>query len=214
MAELQLQAGAARNANALQTLSAMAEDGRIDAQRAVGEILARQRDEASVPKGVAWLQRAAASGDAEATFMLGKLHFRGEPPLTRDYEAAARQFAIAAQKGHGGAAYYLGLMFRNGYGVRAAPTQAARWFEQAADTIPAARFMLANAYRYGEGVEKDEARALALYQSAAEDESPEAVQTLAMAYRNGELGLARDPMQFGHYVLETAHSLKHPARTP
>ncbi|MGD7312527.1 hypothetical protein ACQCSJ_14820, partial [Ralstonia pseudosolanacearum] len=80
--------------------------------------------------------------------------------------------------------------------------------------IPAAMFMLANAYRDGDGVPRDEARALALYEQAAEHELPEAVQALAMAYQNGELGLARDDAAFRKQWLETAHALKHPALAP
>ncbi|MGD7251973.1 hypothetical protein ACQCRB_19075, partial [Ralstonia pseudosolanacearum] len=77
-----------------------------------------------------------------------------------------------------------------------------------------AMFMLANAYRDGDGVPRDEARALALYEQAAEHELPEAVQALAMAYQNGELGLARDDAAFRKQWLETAHALKHPALAP
>ncbi|MGD7347064.1 hypothetical protein ACQCRM_07080, partial [Ralstonia pseudosolanacearum] len=61
---------------------------------------------------------------------------------------------------------------------------------------------------------RDEARALALYEQAAEHELPEAVQALAMAYQNGELGLARDDAAFRKQWLETAHALKHPALAP
>ena len=75
-------------------------------------------------------------------------------------------------------------------------------------------FMLANAYRDGEGVPRDEARALALYQDAAEHELPEAVQALAMAYQNGELGLKRDDAAYHQQWIETAHALKHPALAP
>ena len=80
--------------------------------------------------------------------------------------------------------------------------------------IPAADFMLANAYRDGSGVPRDEARALALYRRAAEHELPEAVQTLAMAYRNGELGLKPDADEFHAQWIETAHALKHPVVAP
>jgi TPR repeat protein len=62
-------------------------------------------------------------------------------------------------------------------------------------------------------VPRDEREALRLYTEAAEQDHPEAVQTLAMAYRDGELGLARDEMQARHF-LETAHALKHPALRP
>jgi hypothetical protein len=35
-----------------------------------------------------------------------------------------------------------------------------------------------------------------------------------MAYTNGELGLQQDPDQARHYLMETAHALKHPALKP
>ncbi|MDI9682578.1 sel1 repeat family protein, partial [Burkholderia cenocepacia] len=63
-------------------------------------------------------------------------------------------------------------------------------------------------------VPRDEARAPALYRRAAEHELPEAVQTLAMAYRNGELGLRPDADEFHAQWIETAHALKHPVVAP
>ncbi len=39
---------------------------------------------------------------------------------------------------------------------------------------------------------RDDARAVDWYEAAAEREYPAALQALAMAYLNGELGLARD----------------------
>ncbi|MCW0014589.1 sel1 repeat family protein, partial [Burkholderia pseudomallei] len=52
------------------------------------------------------------------------------------------------------------------------------------------------------------------YRRAAEHELPEAVQTLAMAYRNGELGLKPDADEFHAQWIETAHALKHPVIAP
>jgi len=179
-----------------------------------GEILVLQRDATSVAAGMAWLQRAESAGDADAAFLLGKLGFRGESGLKPDYVTAREHLLRAAGLGHDGAGYYLGLIYKNGYGVTADAAEAVRWFARAADGNPIARFMLANAYRYGDGVARDMDRARELYESAAEDDSPEAVQTLAMAYRDGELGITRDEMQHRHYVLETAHVLKHPASAP
>ncbi len=60
----------------------------------------------------------------------------------------------------------------------------------------------------------DEARALALYRQAADHELPEAVQALAIAYRNGELGLPRDADAFHAQWIEAAHALKPPALAP
>ena len=120
----------------------------------------------------------------------------------------------AAAQGDPAAAYYLGLIYRSGYGVAADPVQAAHWFDVASRAdIPAADFMLANAYREGSGVPRDEARALALYRRAAEHELPEAVQTLAMAYRNGEL----EPSPTRTSSTRSGsrpHALKHPVVAP
>ena len=80
--------------------------------------------------------------------------------------------------------------------------------------VPQAMFVLANAYRDGDGVAKDEARALALYEKAAELDHPESIQALAMAYQNGELGLERDPARFDGERVELAHAQKHPPAKP
>lgn len=77
-----------------------------------------------------------------------------------------------------------------------------------------AMFMLANAYREGEGVARDDARAVAWYEAAAEREHPASIQALAMAYRDGGLGLPRDAAQYRQHMAETAHALKHPAINP
>lgn len=74
--------------------------------------------------------------------------------------------------------------------------------------------VLANAYSAGDGVARDNARALAWYQAAAEREHPAATQALAMAYRDGELGLAPDAENHRQHMAEAAHALKHPALNP
>lgn len=210
------QAGPGHDANALQRLREQSDTrGSAAAQRALAEALIARNDHEAFAEGLVWLRKAAAQDDAEANMALGKLLFLGRPELVPDYPAAYRHFASAGAQGHPGAAYYLGLMLRSGYGVRENRAAAARWFALAAEKkSPAAMFMLANAYRDGDGVPHDEKRARELYEEAAELELPEAVQTLAMAYRNGELGLPQDEMQARHFTLETAHALKHPARVP
>lgn len=74
--------------------------------------------------------------------------------------------------------------------------------------------MLANAYREGEGVARDDARAVAWYEAAAEREHPASIQALAMAYRDGELGLSPDERNYRQHMAEAAHALKHPAINP
>jgi TPR repeat protein len=90
-----------------------------------------------------------------------------------------------------------------------------KYLEEAARAeLAAAMFLLANAYREGDGVVRDEKRALVLYQAAAEKEHPASIQALAMAYRNGELGLQADPEKFESMQAELAHSHRHAPPPP
>ncbi|WP_260445248.1 tetratricopeptide repeat protein, partial [Burkholderia stagnalis] len=185
--------------HALARLRDLARAGSGGAQAALGVALAEAREPGLRDEGRGWLETAAQGGDAAAArraqFALGKALLLGSGGQPKDYARARALLGEAAAHGD--------------------PAQAARWFEQASHAdIPAADFMLANAYRDGSGVPRDESRALALYRRAAEHELPEAVQTLAMAYRNGELGLKPDADAFHAQWIETAHALKHPVVAP
>lgn len=211
--QLRVLADAGRQDAALARLKTFAEGGSPLARRALGQVLVARGT--AVREGLGWLQQAADGGDSEAAFQLGKLYRSGAPGVPPDAAQALRHFTAAGRAGHAGAAYHLGIAWRNGYGVEPDAGEAVRWFRASAKGgVAAARFMLANAYREGDGVARDDAEAVRLYTEAAEQEHPEAVQTLAMAYMNGELGLPRDPDQARHYLMETAHALKHPAQTP
>ncbi|HLM72876.1 MAG TPA: hypothetical protein VK459_09295, partial [Polyangiaceae bacterium] len=86
----------------------------------------------------------------------------------------------------------------------------ARWFDIAAQGgSPDAMFQLANAYRAGAGVPKDEAKAVELYEKAGEMEHAAALQALAMAYMYGELGLKPDPDEQRRYRMAAEHAIKH-----
>ncbi|VWD60217.1 Sel1 domain-containing protein [Burkholderia contaminans] len=208
--------------HALAQLRTLARRGSGDAQAALGIALVDAREPGLRDEGRGWLETAAAANskaDAPAArraqLALGKALLLGSSDVPKDYARARTLLGEAAAQGDPAAAYYLGLIYRSGYGVAADPVQAAHWFDVASRAdIPAADFMLANAYREGSGVPRDEARALALYRRAAEHELPEAVQTLAMAYRNGELGLKPDADEFHAQWIETAHALKHPVVAP
>jgi TPR repeat protein len=152
-----------------------------------------------------WLQAAQQQGDAQASYLLGRL--RLSSGMLHAEALAASDFERAAAAGHAGAALQRGLMARRAQD----PAAAARWLAQAAQAHdPQALFLLANAAREGNGVPRDEARALALYREAAALEYPPAHQALAMAYERGELGLTRDAEQAREALAEVAHSLKHP----
>lgn len=206
--------------HALAQLRTLARRGSGDAQAALGIALIDAREPGLRDEGRGWLETAAdgktdSPAARRAQLALGKALLLGSGDIPKDYARARALLGEAAGQGDPAAAYYLGLIYRSGYGTAADPVQAAHWFELASRAdIPAADFMLANAYRDGSGVPRDDARALALYRRAAEHELPEAVQTLAMAYRNGELGLKPDADAFHAQWIETAHALKHPVVAP
>lgn len=213
LVQLQILAGPGRQDAALAHLTSLAEDGTTAARRTLGIALLSRGEQDG--KGVQWLRRAAEDGDADAAFQLGKLYSAGAAGVPADAARAFAWFSAAGKSGHAGAAYYLGIAWRDGYGVKTDHAEAARWLRRAADSgIAAAQFLLANAYREGDGVPRDAAEAVHLYTAAAEQDHPEACQTLAMAYLNGELGLQRDEEEGRHYLMEAAHALKHPALRP
>jgi TPR repeat protein len=112
----------------------------------------------------------------------------------------------AARQGDARAAYALALSLRSEGGR--AREAALPWLEQAATGgVAAAHFLLGNAYREGEGVAVDFARAIRSYEVAAEQENPQAIQTLAEAYRSGELGLARDPERAEALMRDLEHAV-------
>jgi TPR repeat protein len=78
---------------------------------------------ADLPQAVATCQQAAAGGDAEAQYELGRYYY--DSKLTeRDLNQALTYFEQASLKGHAEAQYHLGLMFSRGEGVPANNIQA------------------------------------------------------------------------------------------
>jgi uncharacterized protein len=210
-----LQARSEGNAVAENALYHWASSGNSAAQRALGEVLLRRSQAAQRTEGLHWFTRAALQGDSLAQRGLGKLYLAGNAPVARDYFAARRWFNAAARTGDGGAAYYLAVMDRNGYGAPQDFAHALVWLKIAAQQgVVDAMFLLGNAYAAGEGASQDRAIAMKWYQQAADQEHPEALQQLAMAYRDGSDGMKRDKAAFEAHVMEVSHSLKHPQAKP
>lgn len=215
VAQLQVQASAGHDLQAMAILGAQAKTGDPAAKRALGEVLLLSQDLTAEIEGLKWLNEAADQGDVLAQVSLGKRYLQGSANLPRDYAKSLHWFGLAAQAKDPAAAYYLGVQYGNGYGVPQNPKTAFDWFFVAAEhEQPAAMFMLANAYRYGNGISINYKKAVDYYEAAAEYEHPQAVQTLAMAYQNGEMGLPINRANYEHYLAETAHSLKHPPIAP
>lgn len=78
------------------------------------------------------VEQRAATGDAEALFQLADAYERGDP-VEQDLEVAAQLLQAAAQRGHAGAQYRLGLMQAAGIGIDPDPVQGLAWATLAAD---------------------------------------------------------------------------------
>lgn len=209
---LRLKAQAAPQTDALTQIRLAADQGNRPAQRVAAFLYLQKSDVASWQTGIDYAKRAAIGGDAEAFFLLGQANFNGHATLTQmpDYGLARHWFELAAEHGSNKAQYFLGLIYKSGYGIAADPQRASHWFQLAADHGNAdAMFMLGNAYAHGEGVKPDAKRARKLYQAAASLEHPLASQTLAIALAQGELGFSVNRQDAEELLQETEHQLGH-----
>ncbi len=210
--QLRLKAQAAPQTDALAQIRLAADQGNRPAQRVAAFLYLQKSDFASWQTGIEYAKRAAVAGDSEAFFLLGQAYFNGHATLTQmpDYGLARHWFELAAEKGSNRAEYFLGLIYKSGYGIAADPQRATHWFELAANHGNAdAMFMLGNAYAHGEGVKPDAKRARKLYQAAANLEHPLASQTLAIAVAQGELGFSANQQDADELLHETEHQLGH-----
>jgi len=157
----------------------------------------------------------AEAGRADAVEQ-GKLLFRGP---AAHWPQACVLFGGAAAAGDGRAAYYLGLMHKNGMGTARDAAAARRWFAvAAAQQLPDAMFVLANMLLGGEGeseadAEVNAAAARRWLERAADLGHAEAALQIALGLREGSIGFTRDPEQAEIYLKEAGHALRHrPAR--
>ncbi|MEP2029946.1 MAG: caspase family protein [Paracoccaceae bacterium] len=104
----------------------------------------------------------------------------------------------------------LGYMRLNPAEERFNPAQAVAYFTKAADSgSPEAQFELGKLYENGIGIAQDSARALSLYQQAADQDFADAINDLAFLYYQGGLGLARNQRK-SLAMFERAADLRHP----
>jgi uncharacterized protein len=217
---LRMRADAGRDAEALATLLQTAQNGPPDAQRALGEVLLRQADGKRANEaleGLAWLERAADQHDPLAPLLLGKAWLLGAPGLTPDATKARAWFARVNLQTHPQAAYYLGLIDKNGYGDGTAVNlaRAAAQFKFAAErNVAEAMYQLANAHRHGDGVDADEREAMRWYLRAAAFEHPQALQELAQAFARGDTLLPQSELQADNMRRAVEHALRHPKAAP
>jgi hypothetical protein len=120
------------------------------------------------------------------------------------------QLAALAEQGDTRSMVGLAYMRLNAQDPRYEPDQAARLLIRAAEAGSAeAQFELAQLYEIGLGVDQSIPRALSLYQAAADQDFPDALNDLGFFYFQGEMGLARDAAK-GLKLFERAADLRQP----
>ncbi len=107
-----------------------------------------------------------------------------------DARDASAQFRAAAELGHAGAAYELGLAYAVGDGVPEDLDLSAQWINRAADLGDAgAQFLVGSSFYGGIGVEQDVPLGLSFLERAAAQGHPKAQFLLGQAYVDG-IGVA------------------------
>lgn len=166
---------------ALAYIQLAARQGSARAQSELGRFYAEGLANLPVNRGEAlyWWLQAAEAGDESAQTAEQDARLE-EPEL---YEEVKRFLSVVkrAQEGDSSARLEAGQGFRLGYPVARNDEEALRWFTLAweeGEKLPQAAYELAQMYQKGEGVEKNEARAMELFGAAAQAKNPDAQYTL------------------------------------
>ncbi|PKB20776.1 tetratricopeptide repeat protein [Janthinobacterium sp. 64] len=124
---------------------------------------------------------------------------------TASQPQARALFEQAAGQGSGPAAYYLGLMLKNGMGGPQDGAAALRWLELAAQRgVAPAMFIVANML-----LTSDEVRARYWLDAACDLGYPEALQQKSVALSEGQMGYAHNEEQGNLYLKMATHAMGH-----
>ena len=142
-----------------------------------------------------------ASAEPDVTFEAKVLMRAG----TASQPQARALFEQAAGQGSGPAAYYLGLMLKNGMGGPQDSAAALRQLELAARRgVAPAMFIVANLL-----VDTDEARARFWLDAACDADYPEALLQKSVALSEGRMGYAHHEAQAALFLKMAEHAMGH-----
>lgn len=184
----------------LTSLRAAAEGGDAEAQSELGQRFAKGRDglPADPRQAATWWEKAAASGEVQAIFNLGTLHFNGDlgaKDVPRAVELWKRSGEVLGRSAH-----LVADIYYRGNGVPKDEAMGVQWYRKAADLGEAeAQLFVGNLYWDGKGVEKSQAKAVTWYEKASAQGVAKAAAFAGDAYERGQ-GVARDlGKAFSHY---------------
>lgn len=138
------------------------------------------------PLAVAWLLKAAESGDARAQFNIGKRCFFGQG-VTRNLGMAVLWMKKAAMQDIAEAQYRLAGFLEDGLGTPEDMVQALYWYGRAAELgLPQAQNMLGIWNMQGVNMQQDKAKAALWFRQAAVQGYATAQYNLARCYELGD----------------------------
>lgn len=115
------------------------------------------------------------------------------------FQKAFENFSFAAKSGHAGSQQYLGMFYKEGYGIDIDIQKSQEWYKRAFNTYKkasesgdiSATVELGRCYRFGYGVDIDESKAVELFKLSAEKGNSEGQYMLAHCFYY-EIGTAKD----------------------
>ena len=153
----------------------------------------------------------ADNGMPDAQFCLGYMYFYGLPPIPQNYYRAGYYLHKAALAGDAEAIYMLSIIFKNGLDVEQSYDQALTLLQMAADLeYPAAQFELGQWYYEGKNLPKDIAKAIELWQKAADQDNSDALIAIGAAYQCGIDGIVKRNIGTAYKCYNKAKELGHP----
>lgn len=167
-----------------------------DAEAAKLEARAKQtKRKARARAALAKLQKKKPAGADTSDFKQGDFKKGLDAYLRKDYETALQIFKPSAAKGHSLAQFYMGILYRFGFGVPRNYALALGWWNKAARQGNFhAENSIGMAFKNGQGVKQNHVKAAGWFSQAADKGLAEAQLNLALAYFDGK-GVAKDDVQ-------------------
>jgi serine/threonine protein kinase/TPR repeat protein len=181
--------------DALKWLIAAGNRGQTEAMVVVGQMLASGRgvEAPDLPGAASWFSKAAEKGESAGMYALAECHLFGKG-VPKDPKRAVELLTAASALNNPRAMNLLGDLYRKGVQGLIEPNfdESVRLFSQAKELgFLDAQGNLGVLYIYGQGVPKDEQKAVALFRDGAEKGNPLCMYFYAMCF-DGGVGVDRD----------------------
>ncbi|KAI8339962.1 hypothetical protein BC941DRAFT_419031 [Chlamydoabsidia padenii] len=163
---------------------------------------------ADIDKALHWFIQSADNRNRYAQFIVG-FHFEQGIIVSKDLSMAKSYYLSSAQQNSPDAQAALGILLVDEQQF----DTGLKWLHDAAKMKNTrALIKLGTMHEHGQGVDKDEDKALFYYKTACEQQDPLAHYLLGLHYRLGTLGLTQHYIQAGKHFTRSARSGFAPAQ--